>query len=95
MKNLNQRGTQIGRCSFDSQGTRWHPANADRSNFYVHVQQLKVTTQLRDTNGKWAIEEKKTYYTVILRTTLHKEGIEKEWMKFEQNPQDLIQQAKI
>ena len=51
----------------------------------------KVTTQLYENNGKNGQETAtKMYFIVILKAILHKEAIEKEWLKFGQNLLDLI-----
>ena len=35
------------------------------------------------------------YFIVIFREILHKEGTEKEWWKFGQNPLDLVQRQRL
>ena len=52
----------------------------------------KAITQFRDTNGKNELEEEtKEYLILIFRTIRLKEGIGREWKKFEQNQQNLVQ----
>ena len=65
----------IGRCSFDSQ--HGDPTGILRM-LAVLISDtqamIKATTQLRDTNGKNEPEKTtKMYFTIILKTVLHKE----------------------
>ena len=54
----------------------------------------KETTLMRNTNGKNELEQKiKLYFTSLFRAVLHKEGIEKEWKIFRQDPLNLIKPA--
>ncbi len=86
-QNMTQRGTQatglgvmIGRCSLDSQHGRYdrHPANVGCSFSGTHTTNF-VITRIRDFSRENGLEKTTNlHFTVILETTLHKKGVEKE-----------------
>ena len=92
--NITQPGTQetglgvmIGSCSPDSQHG-WperHPANADRF-FYDTRMTTKETPTTRDLNAKHGLGKTiNLHYIAILGATLHKEDIDKEWLRSGKN----------
>ncbi len=64
-------------------------SNVSCSNF--KYTKTKATFQPSDTNGKMDWRRKQNVIHSFLRVTLLEDGIEKEWSKFGQNPQILIE----
>ena len=81
----------IGWCLLDNfrEGPNRHPSNVSCSNF--KNTKTKVTFQLDDTNGKMDWRRKQNVIHCFLRVILLEDGIEKEWSKFGQNPQIIIE----